>query len=306
MSTPSYDVVIIGGSAAGLTTALTLGRSRRSVLVIDAGEPRNAPAAGVHNVLTRDGAPPAALLDLGRAEVASYGVVLVAGRVTDVGGARGEFVVTWDGGTATAARIVVATGVEDLLPDLPGIREGWGRTVLHCPYCHGWEVRDEAVGVLALSPLAGHQAMLFSQLTADLVLFRNGQEIDTALVEALGVRVVDGTVLGFEDGVVRLSDGTAVARDALALGAQTRARVPAGLGLELTELAMSGTTIGWYVASDPMTRQTAVPGVYVAGNAGDLRGSVASAIADGTVVAGQVNADLVLAKAERLRSERQT
>src|SRR5215210_9408268 len=139
----TYDVVVIGGGAAGLGGALMLGRSRRSVLLVDAGEPRNAPASGVHGFLTRDGMAPAALLEAGRTEVRGYGVRVLDGRVASAESGDGGFTLTLeDGRRVDARRLLVTTGLVDELPDVPGVRERWGRDVLHCPYCHGWEVRD--------------------------------------------------------------------------------------------------------------------------------------------------------------------
>src|ERR671916_352434 len=140
-----YDVVVVGGGAAGLSGALTLGRARRSVLVVDAGEPRNSPASGVHGFLTRDGTNPAALLWVGREEVRRYGANLLDGRVASAERVEDGFIVTLDdGGSVRARRQLVATGRVDELPDVPGVRERWGRDVLQCLYCHGWEVRDQA------------------------------------------------------------------------------------------------------------------------------------------------------------------
>src|ERR671921_123670 len=167
-----YDVLVVGGGAAGLSGALMLGRSRRSVLVVDAGEPRNAPAVGVHGFLTRDGMEPSVLLEAGRAEVLGYGVEVLEGRVASAEAADDGFVATLEGGRwVRARRLLVTTGVVDELPDIPGVRERWGRDVLHCPYCHGWEVRDQPVGILASGPMAVHQALLFRQLTEDVTLF---------------------------------------------------------------------------------------------------------------------------------------
>jgi len=155
----TYDVVVVGGGAAGLGGALMLGRSRRSVLVVDAGEPRNAPASGVHGFLTRDGVSPAALLQVGREEVRGYGARVLDGRVASAESVDGGFTVTLeDGRRVGARRLLVTTGLVDELPDVPGVRERWGRDVLHCPYCHGWEVRDQPIGVLASGPMAVHRA----------------------------------------------------------------------------------------------------------------------------------------------------
>ncbi len=153
-----YDVVVVGGGAAGLSGAMALGRSRRSVLVIDAGEPRNAPADHAHNYLGREGVNPLELLEIGRAEVAAYGVEVLADRVVGLSGEVDDFLVTTAGGRRVRARRVLVTGgVVDELPDVPGLAERWGIDVLHCPYCHGWEVRDQRIAVLATTPMAGHQ-----------------------------------------------------------------------------------------------------------------------------------------------------
>ena len=223
MNEEPLDTLVLGGGAAGLSGALTLARSRRSVLVLDAGEPRNAPAAGVHAFLTRDGLPPAELGRLGRAEVESYGgrvrpgTAVAAQRVGDL------FAVdTADGETLHARRLLVATGLVDELPDLPGVRELWGRDVLHCPYCHGWEVRDQPLAVLGTGPGSLHQVKLFRQLTADLVYLRHhAPELTAEEAEelaALGVPVVDEEVTGLEitdDRLsgVRLASGRVAAPD---------------------------------------------------------------------------------------------
>jgi len=149
-----YDVVVVGGGAAGLSGALMLARSRRSVVVIDAGAPRNAPAAGVHGLLGREGTPPTELLERARAEVRGYGGHVVNGEVSTVTRDGDGFrVALSDRRAVRARRLLVATGLVDELPDIPGLRDRWGRDVLHCPYCHGWEVRDQAIGVLATGPL---------------------------------------------------------------------------------------------------------------------------------------------------------
>src|SRR5690349_18248231 len=166
--TDAYEVIVIGGGAAGLSGALMLARSRRSVVVIDAGSPRNALADGVHGLLGHDGIPPGELVERGRAEVRGYGGHVVSGEVASARREGPGFVVTLAGGRRVEARrLLVAAGLVDQLPDVPGVRELWGRDVLHCPYCHGWEVRGQAVGVLATGPRAMHIALLFRQLTDD-------------------------------------------------------------------------------------------------------------------------------------------
>lgn len=295
-----YDVVVVGGGAAGLNGALMLARSRRSVVVIDAGAPRNAPAAGVHGLLGREGMPPAELLERGRAEVRGYGGHVVAGQVTAVAsGDDGLEVALADGRTVRARRLLVATGLADELPGIPGLRDRWGRDVVHCPYCHGWEVRDQAIGVLATGPLSVHQALLFRQLSDDVTFFSNTRPLvgdEAGQLAARGINVVDGQVAAVEiDGDriagVRMSDGTLVRREALAVAPRMAARAGflAGLGLKPTEHPAG---VGEHIPADPAGR-TDVPGVWVAGNVADLTAQVGGAAAAGALAAAQINADLV-------------
>jgi thioredoxin reductase (NADPH) len=304
-SRDQYDVVIIGGGAAGLSGAVTLARSRRSVLVVDAGQPRNAPADGVHNYLGREGTPPRELLAIGRGELASYGGEVVSGVVT---GARRQddarFTVTLDDGREVSARrLLVAAGLVDELPDLPGAAERWGRDVLHCPYCHGWEVRDRAIGILATGPMAVHQALLFRQLSEDVTFFRHtGPEVpedEAVQLAALGIRVIDGEVAGLEvadDRLtgVRLASGEVVRRDVVVVAPRftANADVLASLGLEATEQEMRGHVVGSAVTADP-TGATTVPGVWVAGNVSDMSAQVVVSAAAGMRAGAMINADLV-------------
>ena len=304
----SYDVVVVGGGAAGLSAALTLSRARRSVLVVDAGTPRNAPAGHVHNYLAREGTPPGELLAIGRAEVAGYGGQVVAGTVTSAtplaGGDGIGFRVELDGGRAVRARrLVVTTGLVDELPDVPGVAERWGRDVLHCPYCHGWEVRDQAIGVLATGPLSVHQALLFRQWSADVTLLvHTAPPLAASELEQLaarGVSVVEGEVARLEveeDRLagVRLTSGALVPVDAVVVAPFFRASadVLVGLGLEPVPMQMGEHIVGTYVSGDA-TGATAVPGVWVAGNVADPRAQVLSSAAAGLGAAAAVNADLV-------------
>ncbi|WP_207620856.1 NAD(P)/FAD-dependent oxidoreductase [Streptosporangium minutum] len=300
-----YDVVVVGGGAAGLSGALMLARARRSVVVIDAGAPRNAPAAGVHGLLAREGMRPAELLERGRAEVRGYGGHVVPGEVRTVarednGEDTGFAVTLADGRTVRARRLLVAAGVVDELPDIPGLRARWGRDVLHCPYCHGWEVRDQAVGVLASGPLAVHQALLFRQWSADVTLLSHtmapptGEEAER--LAARGVNVVEGEVASLEiveDRLVgvRLSNGALVSRQALVVAPRMVARADflAELGLRPAEHPGGA---GEHIPSDAAGR-TDVPGVWIAGNVTDLVAQVGSAAAAGAAAAAQINADLV-------------
>jgi thioredoxin reductase len=296
-----YDAIVVGGGAAGLAGALNLARARRSVLVIDAGDQRNLPAEGVHGFLTRDGLPPGDLVALGRAEIEGYGATVLDGRVTALSGSEGAFsVTTGDGRTFGARRLLVTTGLVDDLPDVPGLRELWGTDIVHCPYCHGYEVRDKPIGVLATDARSIHLAQLFRQLSPDVTLFLHAQPRPSAdeaeALAALGIPVVEGEVVGLETDAgrlsgVRLASGEVVPRQALAIGTTLRARADllTGIGLEATEF-MDG--VGRRIESD-MTGKTAVAGVWVAGNVTDLMAWVSSAASAGAMAGAAINGDLV-------------
>ena len=295
----SYDVVVVGGGAAGLAGAVALARFRRGVLVVDAGSPRNAPAGHIHNFLGRDGIPPAELLAAGRAELAGYGGEVVAGNVASVhaDGALGFRVILDGGGTVAARRVLFAAGVVDELPDVPGVAERWGRQVLHCPYCHGWEVRDQPIGVLASSPMAIHQARLFSQLSDDVVLFEHTASL--GVEETRGIRCMPGKVVGLstvDDGSVgvRLSGGEVVARAAVVVQPFLRARAEAlaPLGLLPVPVEMGGHTVGTHIESGA-GGATAVPGLYVAGNVTDIQAQLVTSAAAGLAAGAAINADLL-------------
>ena len=294
-----YDVVVIGGGPAGLSGALVLARARRAVVVIDAGAPRNAAAAAVHGLLGLDGIRPAELLQRGRAEVRRYGGHVVAGDVvTAVGDGAGFRVALAGGETVRSRRLLVATGLFDELPDIPGLRARWGRDVVHCPYCHGWEVRDGAIGVLASGPMSVHQALLFRQWSPDVTYFSHTLPPTAEQAEQLaarGIRVANGQVTSVEvvDGRlvgVRLH-GRVVGRQVLAVA--PRVAVRAGF---LTELGLRAADhpsgAGEYLPCEPNGR-TAVPGVWVAGNVTDPAAQVGSAAAAGAAAAAAINADLV-------------
>jgi thioredoxin reductase len=296
----TYDVVVIGGGAAGLAGALALARARRSVLVVDAGAPRNAPAGHVHNYLAREGTPPGELLAIGRAEVTGYGAEVVTDTVTGLRAADGGgFEVRLTGQVVGARRLLVATGLVDELPPVPGLAERWGSTVLHCPYCHGWEVRDQAIGILGTGPLAVHGALLWRQWSPDVTLFQHTGPEPTApereRLDARGIPVVTGPVAGVEGGAdVRLADGRLVPRQALVVAPAFAARTDllAPLGLAPVPMELNGTVFGTHLAVGP-TGETAVPGVYAAGNVTDPRGQVISSAAAGLLAGAAINGDLI-------------
>ena len=319
-----YDVVVVGGGAAGLSGALALSRARRSVLVIDGGSPRNAPASHVHNYLGREGTPPQELLAIGRQEAAGYGAEIVEGTAgtVETGTLRslrqltrtavtaeklpdGGFRVVREDGTETEARrLLVTTGLTDELPPVDGLAERWGREVLHCPYCHGWEVRDRPIGILAGGPMAVHQALLWRQWSDDITLFLHtvpglGDE-EYEQLAARGIAVVDGEVTGLEvtdDRLtgVRLAGGRVVPRETVGGRPRFTARsgVLDGLGLRPTGLEMGGQVIGSYIAADQTTGATEVPGVWVAGNVANLMEQVVGAANAGLRAGAVINADLV-------------
>jgi thioredoxin reductase len=295
------------------------------VLVADSGDPRNAPAAHVHNYLGREGIPPGDLLATGRAEVAGYGGEIVTGTVTSAqrlddareDGARFRIVLAdgepaLTGGVLTrgvltrgvlARRLLVTTGLADELPDVPGVADRWGRDVLHCPYCHGWEVRDQVIAVLASGPGAVHQALLFRQLSEHVTVLLNtapelGRDVREQL-DARGIAVVEGEVATLEvtgDRLtgVRLRSGQVVPCQAVVVQPRftARAGVLSSLGLEPADMEMGGQVVGSYVPAGP-AGDTAVPGVWVAGNVADLKAQVISSAAAGLNAAAAINADLV-------------
>ncbi|MEV1290860.1 FAD-dependent oxidoreductase [Pseudonocardia sp. NPDC049635] len=300
----SYDVIVVGGGAAGLSAALTLSRARWRVLVLDDGTPRNAPADGVHNWLTRDGLPPAEIARLGRAEVTGYGGVVREGRVVSAAAdPSGGFAVgTADGNRYTGRRLLVTTGLTDELPELDGLAGHWGGTVFACPFCHAWEHRDTRIGVLCTGPHDLMKAQLVTRWTDAVTLFlHTGPEPDDeqrAGFAARGITVVEGRVAGVEsdDGRlsgVRLADGGVVACDALAVSPPARAR--AGFLEELgLGTAEHPSGLGDHLPVDPMGA-TAVPGVYAAGNVTDPTATVPVAVAAGATAGAAITRDLLAA-----------
>ncbi|WP_410600447.1 NAD(P)/FAD-dependent oxidoreductase [Amycolatopsis sp. lyj-90] len=288
-----FDVVIIGGGVAGLSAALVLGRARRKVAVIDGGTPRNAPAAHAQGFLTRDGIPPKELLGIGRDEVRGYGVELIDDVVHRL--RHDKAVELASGRVVSGRRIVMTTGLADELPDVPGVAERFGTDVLHCPYCHGWEVRDQRFGVLATSEKSVHQALIVWQWSKDLTFFAHTQEIsadDRAKLTGLGIRIVDGKVseLAVENdrlAGVRLVDGDLVERDVVFVGPKfvPHDRLLAQLGCARTE--------DGFVAVDAQGR-TNVDGVWAAGNVVDPMAQLVVAAGDAYRMATALNFGLVL------------
>ena len=292
----NYDVVIIGGGAAGLSAALVLARARRQVLVVDSGAPRNAPAGHMQGFLSRDGMPPAELLTAGREEVRGYGGTITAGAVEDlVRCGQGEFQVLLDDGERVSARrLLVATGLGDELPDIPGLQQRWARDVLHCPYCHGWEVRDQPLGVVWNGPETVRYVQIVRQWTHDVVLFaptdtltptQHGQLVarDIGVVEEAIARVLveDDRLTG-----VQLAEGRVVPRTALFVPPRLVPNSDLLIGLECQI-----DEHGWVVTG--ANGATSVAGVWVAGNVANPRAQVITAAGEGSAAAIAINADLV-------------
>jgi thioredoxin reductase len=294
----AYDVVIVGGGAAGLSAALVLSRARRRVAVVDAGAPRNAPAESMHGFLSRDGVPPSDFLAIGRTEVEGYGGRLIDGLVTGIvatpGPTAGFQVSLADGPALSTRRVLVATGLRDEFPDIPGMRERWGRDLLHCPYCHGYEIRDEPVAVLGGTVDAVAHAQLVRQWSDDVVLFPHTDTVAEEYREQLqarGIALVGGLVrrLVVENdrlSGVELADGRVIRRAAVFV----RPRFVANNDV-LVALGCAMDDRGWIVTD--ATGQTTVPGVWVAGNVANPRAQVITAAGEGSAVAIALNADLV-------------
>jgi thioredoxin reductase len=301
-----WDVIIVGGGSAGLSAALMLVRARRKVLVLDGGAPRNRFAAHMHGVLGRDGWSPLELLEHGRAEVERYDGVVRSGEVASAeligDGDAGDagFAVTLESGERhQARRLIVATGLRDELPEIPGLAEQWGTGAVVCPYCDGWEVRDRHIGVLATGERSIHQVQLLRQWSPSVTFFTNGTDVaadDLAGIAARGIAVeprpvaqvvadADGRLRG-----IRLADDSEVPVDSIFLGPRF---VPnddllTALGASAAE-AFGG---GVWVGVDP-TGRTSVAGLWAAGNVVNPGASVPLAAGAGNLAGATINADLI-------------
>ena len=292
------DVAVIGGSAAGLAAALQISRQRRNVVVVDDGTPRNAPAAHMHGYLGHEGVAPEELTTIGREEVRTYGGEVLSGRVVGVHRRDdGRFRLDLTGGHALVARrVLAATGLSDEIPAIDGVAEQWGRGVVHCPFCHGFEVRDQRLVQIVTHPFGLHPTPLFRHLTDRLtVVLHDPAGLDEAVVDALATsgvviersevrRVLTG--LGGEVSGVEIGDGRVLAADAVVVGPRFRARaeVLAGVGLTTTP---HPTGAGDVLAVDPRG-ETAVVGIYAAGNVTDPSLQVLPSAAQGSQVGAMI------------------
>ena len=298
-----YDAIVVGAGVAGLSAALVLGRSRRRVLVLDGGEPRNAPSSGVHYFLTRDGITPEEFLRVGREQLKPYpNVELRQTRVTGAAGSDGDFEVTLEDGSVGARKLLLATGVYDELPERPGFREFWGRGIYHCPYCHGWEVRDRPLAVLDPGEGAAERVALIRNWSRDLILLTDGPAMlddgSREKLDALGVPINETPISRLEGdeiaGVIRrivFEDGSEVSREGIFYVPPQRQRsdLAEALGCEFEATGPLPTV----VKNDPTTKETTIAGVYVAGDAGTMIQAAITAAASGAVAAAFINHALV-------------
>ena len=300
------DVVIIGGGTAGLSAALVLGRARRNVVVLDAGQPRNAPAAYAHGVFTREGTPPLELLHIARDQLRAYPSVQVredtAGSVA--AGTEAFHVTTVSGEPIRARKLLLAYGLADSLPDIAGLDQFWGESVLHCPYCHGWEVRDEPLAYIANGTVATEFGALLLGWSRDLVLCTNGPADLTAeqrqQLSRNGVEVREQRIISVEGEdrklrAIQFEDGSVLLRSALFVRPDVSPRMDfsAVLGCDHTEAG--------FIRADDLGR-TSVPGVFAAGDLVTPFQQVIRAAATGATAAAGINHSLAgedFVKAER-------
>ena len=291
------DTVIVGGSSAGLSAALVLGRSLRNVVVIDDQKPCNRFSSASHGFLTRDGVPPSDLLRLGREELKRYASVAIktATAFQTVKTDEGFEVVSSDASRLKARKLLLATGLHDTHPALPGIEGLWGKSVFHCPYCDGYEVRGQAIAVYATDAAALHQVMLLRNWTDNLTLCADsGWELTEAQREKLsrhGIKLIEQPIEALESAgeqiqAVRFADGTTLACNALFIRPETTHRTPFArdLGCEMNE---------HNIVQVDLRGRTSIEGVYAAGDIASPMRSVAIAVAQGAAAAYGINADLV-------------
>jgi thioredoxin reductase (NADPH) len=292
-----HDILVIGGGGAGLSAALVLARACRDVVVVDDGRPRNAPSGHLHGYLSREGLDPAQLLATGQAEVRNVGGHIRHNRVTTlIKDGPEQFTACLDDGTTIEARaVLVATGLRDELPNIPGIKEHWGQTVVHCPYCHGYEVRDSPLGVLGGEnrPFTMHQVSLVRQWSDDVVFFPHAITIDPAerhRLTARGIRIVEGRVSELADtdeGLdVTLADGQTVRRSTVFVGPRF---IPANDLLRALDCAHDSS--GFPTTNN--NGQTSIPGVWAAGNVNDSPAQLIHAAAAGSRAAIAINHHLL-------------
>lgn len=298
-----YDVVIVGGGPAGLSAALALGRARRNVLLLDGNEPRNARTHASHNFFSRDGEHPLELRRLGREQLAPYTTVQIQDReIVRAEGHDGEFCLRFtDGDEIGTRKVILATGVRDIMPDIEGFRQLWGSSVFACPYCDGWERRDQQWAVLAAPPEALPYAALLASWTRDLVLLTNGfEEIDpetTRGLAAMSIPVRTEPIVRLDaegDRLQRIvfASGESLERSVLFNRPRQERRIDLARQLGC-ELVVDGPTPD-LIRVDAM-HQTTVAGVFAAGDVTTMMQSIAVAVSSGSAAAAMANHQLALA-----------
>ncbi len=292
-----FDVVIIGGSYAGLSAAMALGRSRRGTLIIDAGDPCNKQTPHSHNFLTQDGVQPEVIASIGREQVLQYPTVqFYTGIAEEIKLLEnGWFEVSVPNRSVRSRKVIIATGLRDIMPSIPGFSECWGRTVIHCPYCHGYEVRDQKTGILAQGDMIMEMVRLIDHWTKDLTLFTNGPaeiaDEDRQLILNKGVAIMEQPIreVIHKEGKLQhlvLEDGTK--RSLLALYARVKTEQKSPFA------TMLGCNIGpMGLIETSMVGQTNVTGVYAAGDCTHPMRSVATAVASGNLAGAMLNKELI-------------
>lgn len=290
------DVIVVGGSYAGMSAALQLARARRTVTIIDAGERRNRFAPHAHGFLTRDGADPAEIAAIGRRQLEAYPTVQwIDGTAVNAAVSEGVFsVATSDGGRQTARRMLLALGARDVLPEIPGLAERWGRSVFHCPYCHGYELDRAPIGVLATSPLSMHQALLLPEWGPTTFFLNDVFELDAEQLTSLerrGVKIERGrvaSIAGVAD--VVMSDGRVISVSGLFTASRTYPSTEIGAALGC---AYEDGATGRFLKVDDMKR-TSVAGVFACGDAARLFGNIATAVGEGAFAGAAVHQSLMI------------
>lgn len=290
-----FDIIIIGGSYAGLAAGLQLARARRRILVVDGGVRRNRFASASHGFFGHDGVPPADLAALGRAQLIAYPTVeWHEGEARAVEPVEGGYAVCLGDTSARASRIILATGIRDVLPSIAGLEERWGRHVFHCPYCHGFELNEGPVGVIASSPMAVHQAMMLPDW-GPTTLFTNGvcapEGDELAALERRGVAPEHTPVarLEGEGASLVLADGRKVSLAGVFV--QPGMEMASGIAHQMG-LVFEDGPLGPFVKTDAM-KQTSRPGVFACGDMARPAGSVGFAVADGTMAGLAVHRSLI-------------
>lgn len=293
-----YDVIIVGGSFAGLAAALYLARARRTVCVLDTALPRNRFASASHGFFAQDGADPGHLLAAMREQVAAYpGVRFINEAAIDAGGTSGKFEVALSGGSVIAgARLLLSFGITDMLPEIPGLAERWGKSVLHCPYCHGYEVSERPFGVLYVTPGSLQHAQLIAEW-GPTTFYTNGTEIDDASLEPLRARKIEiqrapiAALRGAGSGLsaVALNDGRS--RSIEALFVNPRNRLNSNIA-EQIGCRIETAPLGRVVVTDEF-KSTSVSGVFAAGDIARTMQNITFACADGVMAAMAIHRSLV-------------